>query len=284
MMLSTQVGLGTAAALGAPLKNGDVIARDRSSIPPNIGTLLEAANRNVEGIPNDHLKTVVDQGYTALGGLSSDISRLVQGGTALTIDADKNGDALTSLIDNSQPVLDSQVDSADAIHAWAAHLATITGQLQNNDSASAGVLEKGPGAADEARALLDRLKPTLPTLLANLVSIEKVAIVYQPAIEQLLVLLPQGTAEIAATMVPDLYNKTDYRGFFLSFNLFNLNLPPTCNTGFLPASQKRGPEFEDTPPRAPGNVYIENAVQAAPGDFLGADEDEVVALAVDPGL
>jgi len=44
-MLSTQVGLGTAAALGAPLKNGDVIARDRSSIPPNIGTLLEAANR-----------------------------------------------------------------------------------------------------------------------------------------------------------------------------------------------------------------------------------------------
>jgi siroheme synthase (precorrin-2 oxidase/ferrochelatase) len=27
------------------LKNGDVIARDRSSIPPNIGTLLEAANR-----------------------------------------------------------------------------------------------------------------------------------------------------------------------------------------------------------------------------------------------
>jgi len=45
MMLSTQVGLGTAAALGAPLKNGDVIARDHSSIPPNIGTLLEAANR-----------------------------------------------------------------------------------------------------------------------------------------------------------------------------------------------------------------------------------------------
>jgi hypothetical protein len=27
MMLSTQVALGTAAALGAPLKNGDVIAR-----------------------------------------------------------------------------------------------------------------------------------------------------------------------------------------------------------------------------------------------------------------
>jgi phospholipid/cholesterol/gamma-HCH transport system substrate-binding protein len=239
----------------APLKNGDVIARDRTSVPPNIGTLLEAANRGVQAIPNDNLKTVIDEGYTAFGGLSPEFSRLVQGGTTLAIDADKNRDALTSLIDNAKPVLDSQVDTADSIHAWAAHLATITGQLQTRDSALAGVLEKGPGATDEARVLFDRLKPTLPTLLANLVGVEKVAIVYQPAIEQLLVLLPQATAEIAATMVPDLYNKTDYRGFYLSFNLFNLNLPPTCNTGFLPASQKRGPEFEDNPPRAPGNVY-----------------------------
>jgi phospholipid/cholesterol/gamma-HCH transport system substrate-binding protein len=239
----------------APLKNGDVIARDRTSVPPNIGTLLEAANRGVQAIPNNNLKTVIDEGYTALGGLGPEFSRLVQGGTTLAIDADKNRDAITSLIDNAKPVLESQVDTADSIHAWAAHLATITGQLQTQDSALAGVLEKGPGATDEARALFDRLKPTLPTLLANLVSVEKVAIVYQPAIEQLLVLLPQGIAEIAATMVPDLYNKTDYRGFYLSFNLFNLNLPPTCNTGFLPASQKRGPQFEDSPPRAPGAVY-----------------------------
>jgi len=239
----------------APLKNGDVIARDRTSVPPNIGTLLEAANRGVQAIPNNNLKTVIDEGYTALGGLGPEFSRLVQGGTTLAIDADKNRDAITSLIDNAKHVLESQVDTADSIHAWAAHLATITGQLQTQDSALAGVLEKGPGATDEARALFDRLKPTLPTLLANLVSVEKVAIVYQPAIEQLLVLLPQGIAEIAATMVPDLYNKTDYRGFYLSFNLFNLNLPPTCNTGFLPASQKRGPQFEDSPPRAPGAVY-----------------------------
>jgi phospholipid/cholesterol/gamma-HCH transport system substrate-binding protein len=191
----------------------------------------------------------------AFGGLSPEFSRLVQGATTLAIDADENRDALTSLIDNAKPVLDSQIETADSIHAWAAHLATITGQLQTQDAALAGVLEKGPGATDEVRALFDRLKPTLPTLLANLVSIEKVAIVYQPAIEQLLVLLPQATAEIAATMVPGLDNKTDYRGFYLSFNTFNLNLPPTCNTGFLPASQRRGPEFEDSPPRAPGNVY-----------------------------
>jgi len=237
-----------------PLKEGDVIPRDRTSVPPNISALLDAANRGVEAIPNDNLKTVIDESYTALGGLGPEFRRLVQGATSLAVDADKNRDALVALIDDSKPVLDSQIDTSDSVQAWAAHLATITGQLQTQDSALAGVLTKGPGALDEGRALFDRLKPTLPTLLANLVSVEKVAVVYQPAIEQLLVLLPQGTAATAAGMVADLYNKTDYRGFYLSFNL-NLNLPPPCTTGFLPPQQRRGPVFEDAPPRAAGDVY-----------------------------
>jgi phospholipid/cholesterol/gamma-HCH transport system substrate-binding protein len=239
---------------GPPLKDGDVIPRDRTSVPPNISSLLDAANRGVEVIPNDNLKTVVDESYTALGGLGPEFRRLVQGATSLAIDADKNRDALVALIDDSKPVLDSQIDTSSSVQAWAAHLATITDQLKTQDGALAGVLEKGPGALDEGRALIDRVKPTLPTVLANLVSIEKVAVVYQPAIEQLLVLLPQGTAGIAAGMVADLYNKTDYRGFYLSFNL-NLNVPPPCTTGFLPPQQKRGPAFEDAPPRAPGDVY-----------------------------
>ena len=63
----------------------------------------------------------------------------------------------------------------------------------------AGILAKGPGAADEVRALFDRLQPTLPIVLANLVSIGEVAVAYQPSLEQLLVLLPQGTAVTQAS-------------------------------------------------------------------------------------
>jgi phospholipid/cholesterol/gamma-HCH transport system substrate-binding protein len=237
-----------------PLKDGDVIPRDRTSVPPNISALLDAANRGVEAIPNDNLKTVIDESYTAFGGLGPEFRRLVQGATSLAIDADKNRDALVDLIEDSKPVLDTQIDTSDSVQAWAAHLATVTDQLHTEDASLAGLLEKGPGALEEARSLVDKLKPTLPTVLANLVSVEKVAVVYQPAIEQLLVLLPQGVATTAAGMVADLNTKTDYRGFYLSFNL-NLNLPPPCTTGFLPAQQKRGPAFEDAPPRAPGDVY-----------------------------
>ena len=96
--------------------------------------------------------------------------------TALAIDARKNLDPLTTLIDQSKPVLDTQTDTAGSIQAWASNLATITDQLQTQDPAVAGILDKGPGAADEVRALFDRLQPTLPIVLANLVSIGEVAV------------------------------------------------------------------------------------------------------------
>jgi phospholipid/cholesterol/gamma-HCH transport system substrate-binding protein len=237
---------------GQPLKNGDVIPVGRTSVPPDISTLLDAANRGLQAIPRDNVKTVVDESSTAIGGLGPELSRIVKGSTALAIDARANLDPLTSLIDQVKPVLDSQADSAEAVHAWAAHLADITRQLQSNDNAVAGFLEKAPGAADEARQLIDRLKPTLPVLLANLVNINQVAITYQPAIEQLLVLLPLGTANLQAAGLAD--RNTKNPGTYIDFNL-NINLPPTCSTGFLPAQQMRTPNFEDAPDRPAGDLY-----------------------------
>ena len=150
-------------------------------------------------------------------------------------------------------MLDSQTDTADSIPAWAAHLATITGQLQIHDAAVAGVLDNGGPAADEVRQLFERVQPTLPVLLANLVSVGEVAVAYQPALEQLLVLFPQGVANLQAGAVANL-NTKKYKGIYLDFNL-NLNLPPPCTTGFLPAQQVRTPNFEDYPERAAGDLY-----------------------------
>ncbi len=48
--------------------------------------------------------------------------------------------------------------------------------------------------------------------------------------------------------------KQAYRGQYLSFNL-NINLPPPCTTGFLPAQQRRVPTFEDYPSRPAGDLY-----------------------------
>lgn len=238
----------------APLKNGDVIPLSRSSVPPDINSLLDATNRGLEAIPGDNLKTVIDEGYVAVGGLGPDLSRFVRGSTALAVDARANLDSLTNLIDQSAPILDTQTDTADSIDAWAAHLANVTTQLKSHDDAVTGVVQNAGGAADAARSLFDRVKPTLPVLLANLVNIGNVAVAYRDNLEQILVLLPQGAATQQAIGVANKNTKQDYKGAFLSFNL-NLNLPPACTTGFLPVQQQRVASDVDYPARPAGDVY-----------------------------
>jgi phospholipid/cholesterol/gamma-HCH transport system substrate-binding protein len=237
-----------------PLKGGDVIPLADTSVPPNINALLSAANTALGAIPHDNLKTVIDESYTAVGGLGPELSRLIMGSSNLAIDARKNLDPLVALIDQAQPVLDSQTHTSDAVAAWASHLATVTTELQTHDEAVAGIVDKGGPAFGEARQLIERLQPTLPILLANLVSIGQVALTYQNDIEQLLVIFPMSISAEQAGIMGNFNTKQAYHGQYLSFNL-NLNLPPPCLTGFLPAQQQRIPTFEDYPKRAAGDLY-----------------------------
>ena len=234
--------------------DGDVIASANTSVPPDIDSLIDATDRGLSAIPQEKLQTVVDESYSAVGGLGPELSRMVNGSTQLAIDADKNLDSLITLIEQSKPILDSQSQTADDINSWAAHLATISGQLDRSNTAVSRVLHDGRAATDQARALIERVSPTLSVLLSNLVSLGQVAVTYQPAIEQLLVLFPPAVANAQGAIISGLNTKQDYRGINLDFNL-NLNLPPVCNTGFPPSQQQRSPSLQDYPDRPPGDLY-----------------------------
>jgi phospholipid/cholesterol/gamma-HCH transport system substrate-binding protein len=253
---------------GPVLKNGDVIPADRASVPPDINSLLAATNRGIQAIPHDNLKTVIDEGYIAVGGLGPELSRLVNGTTSLAIDARKNLDSLITLTDQSQSVLDSQTKTSGSIAAWAANIAAVTGELKTQDPAVSNLLTDGPASADATRGLLDRLQPSVPVLLNNLVGLDDVGITYNHDLEQLLVLLPQGISILQGAGLANRNTKQAYKGGFLSFNL-NLNLPPACLTGFLPPQQQRVPTDVDYPPRPAGNLYC-RVPQDSPFNVRGA--------------
>ena len=236
------------------MRDGDVIPVGRVQIPADIGNLLDATNRALQAIPQDNLRTVVDEADKAVGGLGPELSRIVDGSTSLAIEAGKTVDPITQLIDQSPPVLNSQVQTADSIATWAQRLASITGQLKAQDTAFADLLNVSGPALGEGKALFDRVAPALPVLLANLVSLGDIAVTYRNDLEQLLVLFPQGTAVMSAIAVADSGVKQAYRGIYLDFNL-NLNLPPPCNTGFLPVRQQRSPSDQDYPERPAGELY-----------------------------
>jgi len=237
-----------------PLQAGDVIPAGHVDVPVDIGRLLDMTNRALQAIPRDNLRTVIDQTSRAVGGLGPELSRIVDGSTALAIAGGRTVDPLAALIDQSPAVLDSQVQTSSAIATWAGRTATVMAQFKAQDAAVRDLLTQGATGIEEGRALLDRVTPALPVLFANLVSLGDIAVVYRHDIEQLLVLLPQGIAAMAAIIVPSSNTKQEYRGAQLDFNL-NLNLPPPCTTGYLPPAQRRSPASVDAPDRPAADLY-----------------------------
>lgn len=239
---------------GPLLTDGDVIPVERTVLPPDINELLDATNRGLRAIPGDDLRTAVGEAKTAVGGLGPELSRFVRASTRLAIDAHESLDSLTTLIDQSAPLLNTQIDTSDSIQRWAANLAGVTEQLRARDDAAADLIKTGAAGVDQARQLFDSLQPTLPIVLANLVSVGDVAVAYQPNLEQVLVLLPPLTEILQGAGLANRNTKQGYRGAYLSFNL-NVNLPPPCLTGYLPARQARAASLEDFPDRPEGELY-----------------------------
>jgi phospholipid/cholesterol/gamma-HCH transport system substrate-binding protein len=261
------VSLAPRDATSPPLRDGDVIPVSSATVPVDINRMLDATNRGLEAIPGDNLQTVIDESYTAFGGLGPEISRIVNASTALSAEARRNLDPLTTLIDQSPAVLDSQTQTADALHSWAANLASATDQLRGEDNALSALLPAGARAAAEGRALFDRVRPTVPIILANLVSLADVAVTYQANIEQLLVLFPANVANLQGIAVANVHNER-YKAANLQLAL-NLNLPPPCQTGFLPPQQARTPAMVDAPDRPVGDLYC-RVPQDSPFNVRGA--------------
>jgi phospholipid/cholesterol/gamma-HCH transport system substrate-binding protein len=203
-----------------------------------------------------------------VGGLGPELSRFIKNGSKLAIDSRAALPEQLNVVDNVAPILDTQTDTSDSVQAWASNLAQITKQLQDHDQAVRGIITTGAGAAEELRQLLDRVKPTLPVLAANLASVAPVLVTYRPDLEQLLVLVPQGIAGVQAISVANKGTRQAYKGGYLSFNL-NANLPPPCTTGFLPAQQQRVPSMVDYPERPAGDLYC-RVPQDSPFNVRGA--------------
>src|SRR5581483_5253936 len=221
---------------GPYLHDGSVIAMRATTIPQDVGPMLDQVSSLVNSIPKDKLGALLAETFKAFNGAGYDLSSLADSASKLTGDLNRVGDANAALYNDSAPLLDSQADTTDSIRLWARSLAGITQQLNQDDPKFRTLLRNGPPAFDETTALLDQIKPTLPVLLANLTTLGQILVTYHPALEQLLVLLPPSVAGIQA--VSPSRNPT---GYALGDFAITLNDPVPCTVGFLPPSMWRSP-------------------------------------------
>ncbi|WP_241385529.1 MCE family protein [Rhodococcus sp. CH91] len=234
---------------GPYLTAGSVIPRERTSVPEPIGGALDRLDDTLQSVGPDRLAVLLDETHTAVGDSADSLRTLVDATAAVSARAAADADDIAALIDQAGPLLDAQVESSDTIARWASSLTGITGRLRDSDTDVRALLGTAAPAAAQVQALFEEAEPTLPLLLANLVTVEQVAAVYRPSLEQMLVLFPSIMASTQSAALPNIDNPAQNTYFTTTFND-----PPPCITGFLPPEQRRSPTELDVP-ETPPDLY-----------------------------
>jgi len=230
---------------GPYLHNGQTITK--STVPDQIGPALDAANRGLAVLPKGKIASLLTETSQAVGGLGPSLQRLVDATGAIAHDfKDSLGD-VDDIIAHSTPIIDSQVNSGDAIASWAANLNSLATQTAQQDQAVRRILANAAPSADQVTATFTDVRGSLPQTLANLEVILEMLKRYHAGVEQALVFLPQSGAVAQASLsaYPD----------HASLNVaLSINQPPPCLTGFLPASEWRAPADTSVAP-LPAGTY-----------------------------
>jgi phospholipid/cholesterol/gamma-HCH transport system substrate-binding protein len=220
----------------------------KGTVPSEIGPALDIANRGLAVLPKDKISALLDEAAQSVGGLGPALQRLVDSTQAIVGDFKTNIADINDIIENSGPILDSQVTSGAAIERWARNLNALAAQTADKDQNVKSVLRQAAPTADQVAAVFSDTRDTLPQALANVVIVTDMLKRYNKHVEQVLVLLPQAGSIVQAVNAPFPDRAA------LDVPGGTINQPPPCLTGYLPAAQWRA--FADTSPaELPEDTY-----------------------------
>jgi phospholipid/cholesterol/gamma-HCH transport system substrate-binding protein len=219
----------------------------KGTVPSEIGPALDAANRGLSVLPKAKIASLLDETAQAVGGLGPALQRLVDSTQSIVGDFQANISDVNDIIENSRPIVESQVDSGDSIERWSHNLNVLVAQAAQNDQHVQSVLSKAAPTADQVNEVFSDVRESLPQTVANLEIVADMLKRYNKGLEQLLVFLPE-IAAVAQTVLAVAPGSVG-----LDLNL-SINNPPPCLTGFLPPSQWRAPA-DTSPAPLPSGTY-----------------------------
>src|SRR5271166_424038 len=154
------------------------------TVPTDIGPALDAANRGLAVLPKDKIASLLDETAQAVGGLGPALQRLVDATQAIAGDFKTNIQDVNDIIQNSGPIIDSQVNSGDAIERWSHNLNILTAQTAENDQHVRSILTQAAPTADQVNTVFSDVRESLPQTLANLEIVLDMLKRYHNGVEQ----------------------------------------------------------------------------------------------------
>jgi phospholipid/cholesterol/gamma-HCH transport system substrate-binding protein len=217
---------------GKYFSQGQTIAQ--GTVPSEIGPALDTANRGLAALPADKIPQLLDETAQSVGGLGPALQRLVDATQAIVGDFKNQITDVNDIIQNSGPIVDSQVNSSSAIERWAHNLSLLSAQAAQNDQHVKRILSQAAPTADRLNAVFSDVRDSLPQTLANLEVVIDLLKRYHTGVEQVLVFLPQAASNEQTESTP-------FPGKAVLDLGLSINQPPPCLTGFIPASEWRSP-------------------------------------------
>ncbi len=248
---------------GPYLRKGSVLSKP-GQVPIATQVLLQNLDDLVSNIDSAKLNTLISELGDAFGGRGPDLQALLDSGDQLLARAQQALPETLKLIDNSQTVLKTQLDSGSAIKSWAHNLNLLTDQLKRSDGDLNALLSNGPGELDTVRQFVASNRSDLDLLLANLTSVNQIMVSHLGGIQQILVIYPAAVAG-GFTVTPG--DGTAHFGL-----VFNVDDPPSCRAGYggtrIRKPSETGPATINTSARCAmprGSVTSVRGAQNAPG-------------------
>ncbi len=209
---------------GPYLKGGSTLPMSGNTIPvatetllTNIDQLFRSLQAN-NGIAN--LQTTVTELRLALSGRGDDLARLITSSGQLLSAAEQNLGPTIALIQNSGPVLQTQLDLSDPLQTFSKSLNELTAQLKASDGDINSLISNGPSELNVISGFINDNKTDVGVLLANLATTGNLLVRYRNGVEQILELYPALAAGSLTVEHPD---GRGYLGFVL-----NINDPRDC--------------------------------------------------------
>ncbi|EWC61593.1 MCE-family protein Mce1F [Actinokineospora spheciospongiae] len=220
------------------LTEGSVISKDATSLPLPNETVLLNLDKLVESVPEDELRTVVDELYLATQGTGPSLQVLLDSASSFTQLATEHLPQTLQLITDAGTVLTTQVESQQAIQDFGVNAKVIAEQLSKSDGDIRTILANAPAAAEQISGLLRESGKSLGGVFANLLTTSNVLVTRQAGLEQLLVVAPQAIAAARDVITPNGAN------FGLSATFFD---PMPCTQGYEGTRYRNGLDTSGAP-------------------------------------
>jgi phospholipid/cholesterol/gamma-HCH transport system substrate-binding protein len=241
---------------GARLKDGAVVPMAQTSLPTTTDELLTSVDDFLKSIPQNDLRTVVNELGTAFDGTGGDLGNVIDAGGELSQAATDNLKPTTVLIRSLAPVLRTQQTVAPDIRRYAKSLDTVTAQLQRSDKDLRAVLASGSPTLRAFSQFTDTVGPQLIPMLHDVQEFSAVLSVYVPGIEHIITVLPAAVQMYGSGLA-----ETAGSDHVMDKVYFKMSFPTACTKGFPDKDKIRSP-YDLSPAPLPQDSYCKVAPES----------------------